>query len=117
MAASVGILFVDRSGKHLDRAHEELAVLTGGALEIEHEVLKLVRHSIERRRQLADLRAAFQIHALREVSASDSAARLGQNFERVGDEAGGQKANRAAQKHRKHGKKARGAPGFVDATI
>ena len=53
------------------------------ALEIEHEVLKLLRHDIEGSGQFPDFSAGFQFDALREISASDGFTDGGHLFEVV----------------------------------
>ena len=60
VAASVGIFFVDRAGQHLDGAHEQRAVLFGGALQVFDELLEFFRHGVEGVRQFADFGAAVQ---------------------------------------------------------
>ena len=43
VAAGVGVLFVNRAGEHLDRAHKQFAVLFGGVFKIRNEVLEFCR--------------------------------------------------------------------------
>ena len=64
MSTSVRVFFVNRAGEHLNRAHEELAVLRGGALQIFDEVFQFLRHEVEGLGKFANLGAALQLHAL-----------------------------------------------------
>ena len=74
VTASVGVLFVDRSGQHLDRAHEQRPVFFGGALQVFNKVFEFLRHGVEGLGQFADFGSAQQMNTLREVAAGDRTA-------------------------------------------
>ena len=99
MAARIRVLFVDRACEHLDRSHEQRSVLFGGALQILHELLQLLRHDVEGVGQFANFGAAAQLDALRKVAARNGSARFGKNLERVGDTACRVKAHHDARQH------------------
>src|SRR5882724_1501322 len=99
VSTRVGVFFVDRAGQHLNRTHEQLAVFRGCALEVEHELLEFLGHGVESSRQLPDFSAAFQLDSLREVSAGDGAARSGENFQRISNDARSKNADAYAQQN------------------
>ena len=87
MAAGVRIFFVNRAGQHLDGSHEQRAVLLGSALQVGDEALQVLGHVVEGLSQFAELGAAGELHALREVAACDRPAGIGQDVKRPGDAA------------------------------
>ena len=64
MAARVGIFFVNRAGQHLDGTQEQLTVLFRLLIQVGNVSLQIVRHAVERLRQLAKFRAALEVYAL-----------------------------------------------------
>ena len=93
VAASVRILFVDRAGQHLDGAHEQITIFRGGAFEVEHEMLELLGHDVEGVGEFTDFGAALHVDTLREVSAGDGSAEMGEHLQRVRNPAGGENAD------------------------
>ena len=78
VAARVRVFAVNRGGESFDRAEEELPVLFGRAAEVFDVVFELVGHQVEGVAQLAQLGAAANLDALREVAARDAVRALGQ---------------------------------------
>src|ERR1700676_391359 len=88
VTASVWIFFVDRAGEHLNRSHEQVAILVSGAFEVEHEMLELFGHDVEGFSQLADFGAALDVDSLRKVPTRDGSAEMSKDFQRIRNPAG-----------------------------
>src|SRR6185437_7495454 len=117
VAAGVGVLFVNRAGQHLDGVHEQSAILFSGALEIINKTLQILGHGVEGLGQFANFGAAAELNALREFTASDGAAGIGQNLDGMGDLAGGVAADADAHEHSQQSQKAGGALHLINAAV
>src|SRR5262249_42308508 len=117
VTASVRILFVDRSGEHLDRVQEERFVLLGGALQIMHEALEVVRHGIECLRQLADFGAALEVNTFGEIATRDGSARFGQGLKWGSDQTRGVDTEAEAERDSQRSKEFGGALHLKHAAI
>src|SRR5436309_1736371 len=81
MTFGIWVLFVNRSGQHLDGTEEERMVLFSRFAQVKDVALQVVGHAVERLRQFADLCAALYVHTLGEVAAGNGAARCGQHLQ------------------------------------
>src|ERR1700674_973745 len=117
VTASVRILFVDCARQHLDRSHKELKIFVGSAFEIEDKLLELLRHDIECRGQLPDLRAALELHPLAKAPASNCAAGFRQDFTGIGNATSCDIAYSNAQCNCHQGEQSASTLHFVDAPV
>ena len=117
MAASVGILFVDGASQHLNGAHKQRQVLLGGALQVLYELFEFLGHDVESFRQFADLGAAFQVDSLREISARDRTARLGEDLKGISDASRGEDAKSHADQYGEKRQQPASALHFVNPAI
>src|SRR5579863_205698 len=93
MAASVRVFFVDCASEHLNRAHEQVTVRSGGAFEVEYEVLELFRHDVEGVGKFTDFSAALHVNALRKISSRNGPAEMSEDLQRIRNAAGGENAD------------------------
>ena len=89
----------------------------GGAFQVEHELLEFLRHGVEGGCQFADLGAARELDALREISASDGPAGFSQHFQRIGNAAGRKDTDADTEQHSQQSQQARRALHLVNAAV